>query len=124
MFIYCSLKLKYNLYQFIIKQKAKQSFAYKYLYFIFALYALKKTFNAIIIDLKNLYERGKSMENTAVQTKVQKKGRKARALGITAGIIIAVAVIAVIFISIVTKPQKDTDENLVAVGGMVYSDTV
>jgi len=64
------------------------------------------------------------MENTAVQTKVQKKGRKARALGITAGIIIAVAVIAVIFISIVTKPQKDTDENLVAVGGMVYSDTV
>jgi len=64
------------------------------------------------------------MENTAVQTKVQKKGMKARALGITAGIIIAVAVIAVIFISIVTKPQKDTDENLVAVGGMVYSDTV
>lgn len=64
------------------------------------------------------------MENTAVKIKEKKKGRSARVLIIAAGIIIAIAIIAVIFISIVTKPQKDTDENLVAVGGMVYSDTV
>lgn len=32
-------------------------------------------------------------------------------------------IIAAIYINNATKPQLDTDENLVAVGGMVYSDT-
>lgn len=63
------------------------------------------------------------MENTALKTK-KKKGRRLKVLGIIIGIIIAIAVIAVAFIGIVTRQQKDTNENLVAVGGMVYSDTI
>ncbi len=62
------------------------------------------------------------MESTQIKEKKKSKGMKA--IGIILGIIVAIAVIAVIFISIVTRPQKDTDENLVAVGGMVYSDTI
>lgn len=64
------------------------------------------------------------MENTAVKPKVNKKSKALRITGIILGIILAIAIIAVIFISIVTRQQKDTDENLVAVGGMVYSDTI
>lgn len=64
------------------------------------------------------------MENTAVKPEVKKKNKGLKALGIIVGVIIGIAVIATIFISIVTRQQKDTDENLVAVGGMVYSDTI
>lgn len=62
------------------------------------------------------------METTI--TKEKKKSGVGKVIGIILAVIIAIAVAAVIFISVVTKPQKDTDENLVAVGGMVYSDTI
>ena len=61
---------------------------------------------------------------TAVKTKEKKKADAGKVIGIILAVIIAIAIVAVIFISVVTRQQKDTDENLVAVGGMVYSDTV
>ena len=68
-------------------------------------------------------KRGVFME-TAVKTKEKKKADAGKVIGIILAVIIAIAIVAVIFISVVTRQQKDTDENLVAVGGMVYSDTV
>lgn len=47
-----------------------------------------------------------------------------KALIIIIGMIAAIALAAVIFINVVTKPVPDTAENYYAVGGMVYSDTV
>ena len=59
--------------------------------------------------------------NTATKKKVP-KGLKI--LGIVVAVIVVIAIIAVIFIAVVTQKQSDTDENLVAVGGMVESETV
>lgn len=57
----------------------------------------------------------------------EKKGAKKTMLTILKVIIIAVLVIAVVstvFIEIVTRPQKDTDEDLVCVGATVVSDSI
>ncbi|MBQ9227728.1 MAG: alpha/beta hydrolase [Eubacterium sp.] len=54
----------------------------------------------------------------------KKTGKGRKVLLIILGVIVLIAVVAVIFINIVTKPVLDTDENRYAVGGMVYSDTV
>ncbi|MBQ8980422.1 MAG: alpha/beta hydrolase [Eubacterium sp.] len=62
------------------------------------------------------------MEAVKEKTKKQSKGKKA--VTIILCIIIAIAVSAVVFINITTRPAKDTDENRFAVGGMVVSDTV
>ncbi len=47
-----------------------------------------------------------------------------KALIIIVCIILFIAIAAIAFINIVTRPAKDTDENRYAVGGMVVSDTV
>lgn len=57
----------------------------------------------------------------------EKKGAKKTMLTILKVVIIAVLVIAVVstvFIEIVTRPQKDTDEDLVCVGATVVSDSI
>ncbi len=56
------------------------------------------------------------------EKKRMSKGLKA--LIIIIGVIAAIALAAVVFINVVTKPVLDTDKNRYAVGGMVYSDTV
>lgn len=62
------------------------------------------------------------MAINAEKTKTKKKGLKA--LGIVVGIILAVAIVAEIFISIVIRPVDDSSDKAVAVGGMITSDTV
>ena len=61
----------------------------------------------------------------AVNTEKTKTGKKGlKALGIIIGVILAVAIAAEIFISIVIRPVDDSSEKAVAVGGMITSDTV
>ena len=62
------------------------------------------------------------MEAVKEKTKRLSKGKKA--LVIILSIIIVIAVAAVIFINVTTRPSYDTDEKHYAVGGMVISDTV
>ncbi len=60
-----------------------------------------------------------------VQEKEKKKMNKGlKALIIILSIILIIALAAIIFINVVTKPVSDTDPNRYAVGGMVISDTV
>ncbi len=59
-----------------------------------------------------------------VKVKVSKKGKVKKALTAVICVILAIAVVATVFISVVTRKQNDTDENLVYVGGMLKSDTI
>ena len=58
-----------------------------------------------------------------MKTKEKKKSKVKIALGVILGVIIGIAVIAIIFINIVTKPSLDT-EKYHPVGGMVYSKVI
>lgn len=62
------------------------------------------------------------MAVNAEKTKSKHKGL--RALGIIVGIILAIAIVAEIFISVVIRPVDDSSEKAVAVGGMITSETV
>lgn len=56
-----------------------------------------------------------------------KKGKKNKTMNIIliiVAVIVAIAIVASVFIAVVTRKQKDTDENIVYVGGMVESDTI
>lgn len=56
-----------------------------------------------------------------------KKGKKSiamKVLLIIVAVIVAISIIASVFIAVVTRKQSDTDENIVYVGGMLKSDTV
>ena len=59
-----------------------------------------------------------------VKVKASKKGKVKKALTAVICVILAIAVVATVFISVVTRKQNDTDENLVYVGGMLKSDTI
>ena len=59
-----------------------------------------------------------------VKNKASKKGKVKKALTAVICVILAIAVVATVFISVVTRKQNDTDENLVYVGGMLKSDTI
>lgn len=59
-----------------------------------------------------------------VKTKTSKKGKVKKALTAVVCIILSIAIVATVFISVVTRKQNDTDENLVYVGGMLKSDTI
>ena len=60
----------------------------------------------------------------AVKEKAKKKSKGKTALKIILCVIIVIALAAVIFINVTTKPTYDTDENCYAVGGMVISDAI
>ena len=62
------------------------------------------------------------MAKVKEKKKTGAKGKKA--LLIIVGIILVIALAAVIFINVTTRPKLDTDESHYAVGGMVYSDTI
>ncbi|MCM1113861.1 MAG: alpha/beta hydrolase [Clostridium sp.] len=64
------------------------------------------------------------MENTITKSKTKKKRTGLKVLLIAIGIILIIAIAATIFVNIITKPRKDQEENLAAVGGMIYSDTI
>ncbi len=59
-----------------------------------------------------------------MKTKSGKMSKGKKACMIIVAVIVAIALAAVIFINITTKPSLDTDEKRFAVGGMVISDTV
>lgn len=59
-----------------------------------------------------------------VKVKASKKGKVKKALTAVICVILAIAVVATVFISVVTRKQNDTNENLVYVGGMLKSDTI
>ena len=59
-----------------------------------------------------------------VQVKQKKKGSGVKVLGIILAVILCIAIIAIIFISVVTIPKKDTSDKMVPVGGLVVSDEV
>lgn len=59
-----------------------------------------------------------------VKVKASKKGKVKKALTAVICVILAIAVVATVFISVVTRKQNATDENLVYVGGMLKSDTI
>ena len=72
--------------------------------------------------LNYIGERMMIMAVNAEKTKTKHKGLKA--LGIVIGIILAIAIVAEIFISVVIRPVDDSSDKAVAVGGMITSDTV
>lgn len=59
-----------------------------------------------------------------LMVKNSKKGKVKKALTAVVCVILAIAIVATVFISVVTRKQNDTDENLVYVGGMLKSDTI
>ncbi len=59
-----------------------------------------------------------------VKAKTSKKGKVKKALTGVVCVILSIAIVATVFISVVTRKQNDTDENLVYVGGMLKSDTI
>ena len=60
----------------------------------------------------------------AVKERAKKKSKGKKIAMIILCVILAIAVAAVIFINVTTKPAYDTDENKFAVGGMVISDEI
>ncbi|MBQ7740945.1 MAG: alpha/beta hydrolase [Eubacterium sp.] len=62
------------------------------------------------------------MAEAVKEKKKLSKGKKA--LVVILGIIVFIALASVIFINITTMPKRDTEKNLIPVGGMVYSDTI
>ena len=72
--------------------------------------------------LNYIGERMMIMAVNAEKTKTKHKGLKA--LGIVIGLILAIAIVAEIFISVVIRPVDDSSDKAVAVGGMITSDTV
>lgn len=59
-----------------------------------------------------------------VKAKTSKKGKVKKALTGVVCVILSIAIVATVFISVVTRKQNDTDENVVYVGGMLKSDTI
>lgn len=59
----------------------------------------------------------------ATETKV-KKHKGLKVLGIIFGVILVIAIAAILFISIVTKPVDDKSDKAIAVGGMMTSETI
>lgn len=67
------------------------------------------------------------MEKTNVKsyTKTGKKSKKGlKILKCIIAVILVISLISVVFIHITTLPKKDTDEDAIYVGGMIYSDTI
>jgi acetyl esterase/lipase len=61
----------------------------------------------------------------ASSIKAKKSSRKGlKILSIVIAIILAIAIVAVIFIHVTTLPKSETDQNVIYVGGMVTSDTI
>ena len=58
------------------------------------------------------------------KVKEKRSNMALKVIGIIIAIILVIAIVATIFISIVTKKQDDTKDDLVYVGGMLSSDTI
>ena len=54
----------------------------------------------------------------------QRLNKKAKIMIIVLSVIAAIAIIAALFINLSTLPKKDSDKNVIYVGGMVVSDTI
>lgn len=64
------------------------------------------------------------MAEAVKEIKTRSKNKGLKALKIIISVILVIAVVATIFISVVTRKQDDTKENIVYVGGMLSSDTM
>ena len=63
------------------------------------------------------------MAETKIASK-QRLNKKAKIMIIVLSVIAAIAIIAALFINLSTLPKKDSDKNVIYVGGMVVSDTI
>ena len=58
------------------------------------------------------------------QTEAKSKHKALKMIGIIIGILLAIAIVATIFITIVTRPVDESSEKAVAVGGMITSESI